>query len=255
MKTLRFIGIVLLTVLMSVVISSCSKSDDDNNKGSGDIPVTTNKYLMKTSLTSGKGEVFLEKTYIYDSNTRISRINATSKIANLSADSYSYSYGDNSIEVNGVTYNIQNGHITSTSNGVTFTYDNDGYLTSASKDGNTITYTWSGGNLSNISYKRSTGTEELESVSYEYTNLAYPQNYPYCPEVMDYSHEEIMVFPPLLGYWGKTNKNLPQKYVLKSRGTVRESNNYDYTMEDGYPSIITSTDSRGAVSTITCQWK
>ena len=34
MKTLRFIGIALLTVLMSVAISSCSKSDDDNN-GSG----------------------------------------------------------------------------------------------------------------------------------------------------------------------------------------------------------------------------
>ena len=32
MKTLRFIGIALLTVLMSVAISSCSKSDDDNNK-------------------------------------------------------------------------------------------------------------------------------------------------------------------------------------------------------------------------------
>ena len=35
MKTLRFIGIALLTVLMSVAISSCSKSDDDNNGGGG----------------------------------------------------------------------------------------------------------------------------------------------------------------------------------------------------------------------------
>ena len=33
MKTLRFIGITLLTVLMSVAISSCSKSDDDNGGG------------------------------------------------------------------------------------------------------------------------------------------------------------------------------------------------------------------------------
>ena len=32
MKTLRFIGIALLTVLMSVAISSCSKSDDDNEE-------------------------------------------------------------------------------------------------------------------------------------------------------------------------------------------------------------------------------
>lgn len=34
MKTLRLFGIALLTVLMSIAISSCSKSDDDNN-GSG----------------------------------------------------------------------------------------------------------------------------------------------------------------------------------------------------------------------------
>ena len=33
MKTLRFIGIALLTVLMSVGSSSCSKSDDDNGGG------------------------------------------------------------------------------------------------------------------------------------------------------------------------------------------------------------------------------
>ena len=36
MKTIRLFGITLLTVLMSVAISSCSKSDDDNN-GGGDI--------------------------------------------------------------------------------------------------------------------------------------------------------------------------------------------------------------------------
>lgn len=35
MKTLRLVGIALLTVLMSVGFSSCSKSDDDNNGGGG----------------------------------------------------------------------------------------------------------------------------------------------------------------------------------------------------------------------------
>jgi hypothetical protein len=35
MKTLRLFGIALLTVLMSVAFSSCSKSDDDNNGGGG----------------------------------------------------------------------------------------------------------------------------------------------------------------------------------------------------------------------------
>ena len=33
MKTLRFIGIALLTVLMSVSFSACGGSDDDDNGG------------------------------------------------------------------------------------------------------------------------------------------------------------------------------------------------------------------------------
>lgn len=258
MKIIRFIGIALLTVLVSVSFSACSSSssDDDNNNGNGDNPITTNKYLMKTTLANGKGEVFLEDIYSYDSNNRISKINAISHFANVSADSYSYSYADNSILVNGITYTVSNGRITSTSNGVSFTYDNDGYLTSASKNGNTLTYTWSGGNLIYISYKRSSSIEEVESTSYEYTNLTFPQNYPYCPEVIDTSADEIMVFPSLLGdYWGKTLKNLPKKYVRKYRGTVDETADYDYTMQDGYPSIIKLTDHRGSVSIITCQWK
>ena len=35
MKTLRLVGIALLAVLLSVGISSCSKSDDDNGNGGG----------------------------------------------------------------------------------------------------------------------------------------------------------------------------------------------------------------------------
>ena len=36
MKTLKFIGIALLTVLMSVSFSACGGSDDDDNGGGGD---------------------------------------------------------------------------------------------------------------------------------------------------------------------------------------------------------------------------
>ena len=35
MKALRFIGIALLTVLMSVSFSACGGSDDDDNNGGG----------------------------------------------------------------------------------------------------------------------------------------------------------------------------------------------------------------------------
>ena len=48
MKTLRFIGITLLTVLMSVAISSCSKSDDDN--GGGDTSASIEGIWYKMSV-------------------------------------------------------------------------------------------------------------------------------------------------------------------------------------------------------------
>jgi hypothetical protein len=258
MKTLRFFGVALLTVLLSVSFSACSSSsDDDVDNGSGSSPATTNKFLIKQKMTNNDGEVQLEWTYSYDSNNRLSKISAVSHVGNMSADSYSYSYGNNSIEVNGITYNVSNGRIISTNNGVSFTYDNDGYLTSASKNGNTITYIWSGGNIVNISYKRSSDAEEIESVSYEYTNLSYPQNFPYSPETTDRSHADgFKGLTSLIGgYWGKTPKNLPKKYVYKYKGEVDETDDYEFTMQDGYPSIIKSTDERGHVSINTLEWK
>lgn len=253
MKTLKLFGIALLTVLFGVSFSACSSSssDDDNvDNGSGSSPATTNKFLIKQTKTNKDGEVQLEWSYSYDSNDRISKIKAVSHVANMSADSYSYSYSNNSIEVNGITYNLSNGLVISSSDGVSFAYDNDGYLTSATKDGNTITYTWSGGNLMNISYKRSSGSEELESISFEYTNLTYPQNFPYSPENIEFKE-----FPSLLKYWGKTPKNLPKKYVYKYKGEVDETDDYEFTMQDGYPSIIKSTNERGHVSINTLEWK
>ena len=102
----------------------------------------------------------------------------------------------------------------------------------------------------NISYKRSSGSEELESISFEYTNLTYPQNFPYSPENI-----EFKAFPSLLKYWGKTPKNLPQKYVVKQEGNIEGTVSYDYTMQDGYPSIIKGTNTRGHVSINTLEWK
>ena len=51
MKTLRFIGIALLTVLMSVAISSCSKSDDDNNGGGGSSASIEGTWIEKRNIS------------------------------------------------------------------------------------------------------------------------------------------------------------------------------------------------------------
>ena len=45
MKQLRFIGVALLTVLMSVSFSACSSSDDDDNGGSSSNPLVGTWYI------------------------------------------------------------------------------------------------------------------------------------------------------------------------------------------------------------------
>ena len=51
MKTLRLFGIALLTVLMSVAISSCSKSDDDNNGGGGSSASIEGTWIEKRNIS------------------------------------------------------------------------------------------------------------------------------------------------------------------------------------------------------------
>ena len=61
MKTLRFIGITLLTVLMSVGSSSCSKSDDDNGGGGGSSASIEGTWYLKS-----------EKWFTDESRTKVS---------------------------------------------------------------------------------------------------------------------------------------------------------------------------------------
>ena len=65
MKTLRFIGITLLTVLMSVAISSCSKSDDDNGGGDTSASIEGKWYLKseKWFTDESRTKVSSETTY------------------------------------------------------------------------------------------------------------------------------------------------------------------------------------------------
>ena len=51
MKTLRLFGIALLTVLMSVAISSCSKSDDDNNGSGGSSASIEGTWIEKRNIS------------------------------------------------------------------------------------------------------------------------------------------------------------------------------------------------------------
>ena len=78
MKTLRFIGMALLTVLMSVAISSCSKSDDDNNGGGDTSASIEGKWYLKSEIWYGMkngqidmSNITLNETYGDYANERV----------------------------------------------------------------------------------------------------------------------------------------------------------------------------------------
>ena len=76
MKTLRLVGIALLTVLMSVGFSSCSKSDDDNGNGGGGGTSASieGKWYLKSEKwfkDASRTTVSSEKTYDDYSDERI----------------------------------------------------------------------------------------------------------------------------------------------------------------------------------------
>lgn len=80
MKTLRLFGVALLTVLLSVGFSSCSKSDDDNGNGGGGGTSTSieGKWYLKSEKWYGwkngqpdMSNVKMDKTYGDYSDERI----------------------------------------------------------------------------------------------------------------------------------------------------------------------------------------
>ena len=74
MKTIRLFGIALLTVLMSVAISSCSKSDDDNNGGGGSSASIEGTWYLKSEkwfTDESRTKVSSETTYGDYANERV----------------------------------------------------------------------------------------------------------------------------------------------------------------------------------------
>lgn len=74
MKTIRLFGVTLLTVLMSVAISSCSKSDDDNDGGGGSSASIEGTWYLKSEkwfTDESRTKVSSETTYGDYANERV----------------------------------------------------------------------------------------------------------------------------------------------------------------------------------------
>ena len=73
MKTIKLLGLALITVLLSVGFSSCSKSSDDDNGGETSASIEGTWYLKaeKWFTDASRKKVSSEKTYRDYSNERI----------------------------------------------------------------------------------------------------------------------------------------------------------------------------------------
>jgi len=241
MKTIKFLGFALFTVLMSVSFTACG--DDD---GGSPVPPPASKRLVKITEKGEKNTYVYE--YTYDSQGRIVRIESTKNGEKRSNDTYAYSdkkiverhysYSNNSTSE--TEYTLENGFIVSEkhnseSNNVNYTYAN-GHLATKTNSSYTYKYTWSGGNLMTIE-------REGKTKVYEYTNYFTPQ----CNFLL-WDIEE-----PLASYFGMIPNNLPSKFIDGD-----EVINFDWTMSNGLPVklIISETDSKDSYTdVITFEWQ
>lgn len=255
MKTLRFIGVALFTVLMSVSFSACGGSDDDDSVPGGSSEsggITPDKLLVKETIQRENENITYE--YSYDSQGRIIRKDIKENgnsggyyvytyIDNLIVQKYFFAHGG-SMETK---YTLENGLIVSEEvNGTIknkYTYENS-YL--ATKN-STYEYIWNNGNLTSIKWQPDENT--TRGKKYEYTSYAAPQGF-----VID-----IYVEEDLGKFFGKSSRNLPSKFTeVNNDGEISEQITYDWTLKEGLPIklVVMEKDGGGIYTTThTYEWQ
>ena len=264
MKTLRFIGVALLTVLMSVSFSACGGSDDDDSVPGGSSEsggITPDKLLVKETIQRENENITYE--YSYDSQGRIIRKDKKENgnsggyyvytyIDNLIVQKHFYAYGGESMETK---YTLENGLIVSEEvNGTIknkYTYENS-YLATRNQTVGRYKYIWNNGNLTSIKWQSEWQPDENATSkggkNYEYTSYAAPQGF-----VFDYVEEDLGKF------FGKSSKNLPSKFTeVNNDGEISEQITYDWTLKEGLPIklVVMEKDGGGIYTTThTYEWQ
>lgn len=264
MKTLRFIGVALLTVLMSVSFSACGGSDDDDSVPGGSSEsggITPDKLLVKETIQRENENIIYE--YSYDSQGRVIRKDRKENgnsddyyvytyIDNLIVQKHFYAYGGGSMETK---YTLENGLIVSEEvNGTIknqYTYENS-YLATRNQTVGRYKYIWNNGNLTSIKWQSEWQPDENATSkggkNYEYTSYAAPQGF-----VIDYVEEDLGKF------FGKSSKNLPSKFTeVNNDGEISEQSTYDWTLKDGLPVklVVMEKDGGGIYTTThTYEWQ
>lgn len=207
MKTLRFIGITIMMLLVAGCFTACSSSDDDEEeeKGGGG---SSSGALIKQIIGVTDSED--NCTFEYDTMGRV-----------IKANSKTYSYGEKAIFVNGrQDYVLSNGRIVKEDNYETFAYDNNGYLKEQRGDVN-FTFTWKDGNL--IKYG-----DENNYFTVTYSKQKWPKGW------MHYwKYTEMNEHLEPAGAWGKMPKNLPAEISQYDNEGLWRIFSFEYTVEKG----------------------
>ena len=170
MRIFKLIGMALLAVVMSVNFTSCS--DDDEPVKNDDGVITNQKQLVKLKMTDEDGESVITE-YSYDSKGKLLSAN---RIESNYSREYNITWGANKViestDEDAITYTLENGLITHTSDSdggdldnTDFTYNANNQLVKLQYDEEDyLSYTWQGEKLTKMAWSFS--DEDIHELSY-----------------------------------------------------------------------------------------
>ena len=170
MRIFKLIGMALLAVVMSVNFTSCS--DDDEPVKNDDGVITNQKQLVKLKMTDEDGESVITE-YSYDSKGKLLSAN---RIESNYSREYNITWGANKViestDEDAITYTLENGLITHTSDSdggdldnTDFTYNANNQLIKLQYDEEDyLSYTWQGEKLTKMAWSFS--DEDIHELSY-----------------------------------------------------------------------------------------
>jgi len=235
MKTLRLVGYLFMVTLLSVGFVSCSSDDDDD-------PVNDKQLISVVE----NGENF-RVDFTHDAQGRLTKF----VMDDYGDESiYSFQYSDNQIihtekDQGGTyttTYTLKDGRIVSKKdyhNETTEYSYKDGQLSRIVNDGRfTMDFTWENGNIIKVV------EEDDETHTFTYSDISHRFVY-MTVDIFDSLDDGGSFIDDILfqlGYFGKSNKNLPTKGVHYYMGDFSFQQAANYTLDNGMVSKVTCTD-------------
>lgn len=240
MKTFRFIGIALFSILICVNFSSCSSSDDEPEIDEESGVVTNEKKLVEMKI-----DTYLVITFNYDDKNRLVSSKDTEYYGGKSyTDTHNFIWGNNIIKEDGLTFTIVDGLIKSTESSggdlsdAYFTYNSSKQLTSF-KDNyneNVTTFVWSNNKITQIALD----TEWwIRNTTIEYSNKTCKGYFPlmaWGDDIID----DYPLFPAHPELVGMRTNYLPLKITSKDDDDDVAIKELSYTFTtDGYVETCT----------------